>query len=241
MGLYGFAGIYLEFGASDDLLGLDPGGASRLTSGFYGGQSEPRDCVVGHPDGFGDGTGVVVRGGGRVLGGAVRQGRGGDRRIDGVAVEFGVCGWIRTSPFDHRDGGAPDRGEGFGGSGGGGSASDRHWRGDVDPVRSSVLDLRAAVAGIDGGFARNCGDGVRLCADRAGRLRGGVDAVPEQRDLPRGRRCGGSDAVVVGIEHHQLGARSMLDFRLGAVPEDGGDGSSAGSTGCCAARSESAS
>jgi hypothetical protein len=62
--------------------------------------------------------------------------------------------------------------------------------------------LRAGITSRDGRFAGDRGKRVGLCADCAGWLRRNHHALPEQRDLSRGRRCGDCDAAAVGVEHH---------------------------------------
>src|SRR5436305_3539653 len=59
-------------------------------------------------------------------------------------------------------------------------------------------------------------------------LRGGADAISEQRNLPRRRGCRHRHAAALGVKHHQSCARSLPDFWFGPFPASGSDRRSIG-------------
>src|ERR1700739_1647072 len=92
MGAYGYAGTCSRLTAAE-LVGLYTRSLTWVTSGFHARQLEPRHRLAGHPYGDGDGAGVVVCGGGRVLGGASGCGCSGDRRTNGIVSGHHFRGW----------------------------------------------------------------------------------------------------------------------------------------------------
>ena len=182
-----------------------------------------------HSHGAGDGAGIAVCRGGRVLGGpAGRQcgGHGGHHRVDAGA---GVRHRPGRFAVDHGDGGAAHRRKRPGRRGHRRRAGHRAGTGDFAGAGHSGGDLCAATAAADGRFAGHRGHGLRLRAHRAGRMRRHHHAVSEQRHLSRRGRCGHCHAPAVGVEHHQPHPRSVPDFRpLGSVPAHGRDRRGAG-------------
>ena len=67
MGVYG--NEQCSFDQTGITVELDPRSAARIAPGFHHRQLESRDPAAGDSDGAGDGAGIAVRGGGRILGG----------------------------------------------------------------------------------------------------------------------------------------------------------------------------
>src|SRR6267378_2836317 len=214
--------------SSTRVVEFNPRSDSRVSSGFHDRKFKSGDSFVGHSDGAGDGGGIAVCRGGRFLGGAAGRGRGGDGGPYGIAAEPGVCGGTGVESFDDGDGGATDRRKRSAGRGGGGGAGDFFgiWR--IGNRGHSELPLCERSLAVDGGFAGDCGDGQRVCADCAGRKRRGAASVFEQCHFSRGGRCSGCNAAAVGFEHYQFDSGSMLHFWDWAVSETGRDGRGGG-------------
>src|SRR5687768_16607218 len=139
---------------AEELLVDAQGGAGGRAKGFHDGQLESRAVHAGGADGAGDGDGIAVCGGGRVLCEPRRHecARGG--RVDGVGDDAGLldCDWAEHG----RDGvcGAADGGEESEGSGAVGGAGDLSG-GDCFHTAEPYRDfLRATDFAVDGWFGR---------------------------------------------------------------------------------------
>src|SRR5437667_7107596 len=104
-----------------------------------------------------------------------------------------------------------------------GNKSDR-----IDARKLAVLVLRTVAAAVDGRVPGNCSCRWKLCQDCAWWLRGGADAISEQRNLPRRRGCRHRHAAALGVKHHQSCARSLPDFWFGPFSASGSDRRSIG-------------
>ncbi len=76
-----------------------------------------------------------------------------------------------------------------------------------------------SAAGVDGRVAGGDRIGQRVHARDARRQRHGRPAVPDERGVPRVRRCGDRDARAVARQRAEHRARPLLHLRARAVPE----------------------
>src|SRR5438067_850270 len=103
-----------------------------------------------------------------------------------------------------------------------------YWIDAVVPHGCSVLVLRTVAAAVDGRVPGNCSCRWKLCQDCAWWVRGGADAISEQRNLQRRRGCRHRHEAALGVKHHQSCARSLPDFWFGPFPASGSDRRSIG-------------
>src|SRR5206468_2460955 len=99
---------------------------------------------------------------------------------------------------------------------------DVFWVGRLGANAVATVGLTESMLSL--GFARDRRGWQRIHQNLSGRQLCGAAAISEQRHLPRRGGCGHRDAPALGVEHHQPGARSLPDLRLGTVPEAGRNG-----------------
>ena len=97
--------------AHADTLAIHSGSPARQPPGLHRGQPEPGDPSARHPHGAGDGAGVALCGGRRLLCQPPRSERDRHRWPDRVGAHSGLCGRPGAEHVDDRDGRAPHRRE----------------------------------------------------------------------------------------------------------------------------------
>src|SRR3984885_6672483 len=95
--------------AANFTVGLTDGGGPRFASRLHGGQLEPGDSAPGCAHGVGDGAGVIVCRGRRLLGGKARGQWRGHGWTEGVDGQPGVRGGHGAEAVDHGNGGTARR------------------------------------------------------------------------------------------------------------------------------------
>ncbi len=199
----------------------DQGSHPGLTPGFHRGADRARGHPPVDPDGPRNADGVGVRGRGHLLRRPARRRSDRHGRHHRIADDDDLRRGDRDVDWRDRRGRQARRREGQGSGGAGRGAVDPArtiGRGDHRPHRRAV---RTAAAGVDGSERGRAAHRLDVSARDGGRKRHGADAVPDQRRLPRRRRCRYRDARAVVRERDQHHPRTVFHLRHRSIPGTG--------------------